>query len=93
MERAMTGVSAKVVRGRIADLLAVDETAALQQVLVPTLVLRATRDRVISKRATRVILENSKSAKMVEFDAPHLLLQTRAAECAEVVVNFMGALE
>jgi pimeloyl-ACP methyl ester carboxylesterase len=69
----------------------VDETAALKEVQVPTLVLRAARDRVVPKRATQVIVENSPDAKLVEVDGPHLLLQTRAAECAEVVVSFLRA--
>jgi pimeloyl-ACP methyl ester carboxylesterase len=87
----MTGVSAEVIRSRIMELMAADETAALRQVFVPVLVLRATRDRVVSRRATQVILRNSPVAKMVEIDGPHLLLQTRAAECAEAVVNFLRA--
>ena len=91
-ERAMTGISAEVIRKRIEELLRVDETVALRQVSVPILVLRAMRDRVISKRATQVILKNSQRAKLVEFDAPHLLLQTRAAECAQVVVGFLQSL-
>jgi pimeloyl-[acyl-carrier protein] methyl ester esterase len=92
-ERAMSGVSAVVIRRRIAELLAVDETAALRQGRVPILVLRAVRDRVISKRATQVIVENSRSAKLVEIDGPHLLLQSRALECAEVVVSFLRAVK
>jgi pimeloyl-[acyl-carrier protein] methyl ester esterase len=91
-ERAMTDVSAEVIRLRIAELLAVDETAALRQIHIPTLVLRAARDRVISRRATQVILKNCPGAKLVEVDAPHLLLQTQAAECGAVVVNFLKAL-
>jgi pimeloyl-ACP methyl ester carboxylesterase len=93
VERAMTGISAEVIRKRIGEILRVDETEALRRVRVPTVVLRAARDRVISKRATQVIFENSMSAKLAEFDAPHLLLQTRAVECAEVVVNFLKALD
>jgi pimeloyl-[acyl-carrier protein] methyl ester esterase len=91
MERAMSGVSADVIRRRIGELLQVDETTALRQVRVPVLVLRATGDRVISRRATRVILQNSPGARLVEIDGPHLLLRTRAVECAEVVVNFLRA--
>jgi pimeloyl-ACP methyl ester carboxylesterase len=93
VERAMSGVSAAVVRRRIAELLAVDETSALRQIGVPILVMRAVGDRVVSRRATEEILKNSPQAKMVEIDGPHLLLQTRAAECAEVVVNFLRALD
>lgn len=92
VERAMSGVSAAVIRCRIAELLTMDETAALRRIRVPTLVLRAVGDRVVSRRATQVILKNSPEAKMVEINGPHLLLQTRATECAEVVVNFLRAL-
>jgi pimeloyl-[acyl-carrier protein] methyl ester esterase len=89
----MTRISAEVIRKRIEEILRVDETAALRQVWVPTLVLRATRDRVISRRVTRVILKHAPKARLVEFDAPHLLLQTRAAESAEVVITFLNALQ
>jgi pimeloyl-ACP methyl ester carboxylesterase len=91
-ERAMSGVSADVIRRRIADLLKVNETAALRQVRVPTLALRAMRDRVISKRASQIIVDNSQSAKLVEIDGPHLLLQSRAAECAAAVINYLRSL-
>jgi pimeloyl-ACP methyl ester carboxylesterase len=88
-ERAMTGVSPAVIRGRIASLLAVDESAALGRIQVPTLVLRALRDRVISLAATQWILKTLPGAQLAEIDGPHLLLQTRAVECAAVVLGFM----
>ena len=91
-ERAMTGVSAEVIRRRIGELLAVDETTALRRLGLPILVLRALRDRVISKRATMVILNNSPEARMLEIDAPHLLLQTRPVESAAAVSHFLREL-
>jgi pimeloyl-ACP methyl ester carboxylesterase len=92
MERAMSGVSAPVIRTRISELLAVDETAALRQVRVPTLVLRAARDRVIPMRSTRIVLKNAPAARLVEIDGPHLLLQTQTAQCATVVTDFLRTL-
>ncbi len=92
MERAMSGVSATVIRQRIAALLAVDETDALKHVGVPTLVLRALADRVIPKAATRRILKTLPQAELVEINAPHLLLQTRPTECAAVVLRFLRGL-
>ena len=89
MQRAMSGVSAAVIRQRIAALLAVDDTHALKQVRVPTLVLRALADRVIPKAATRRILKTLPQAELVEINAPHLLLQTRPKECAAVVLRFL----
>ncbi len=90
-ERAMTGVSPAVIRHRIAALLAVDESAALGAIRLPTLVLRARGDRVISPAATQWILKTLPGARLVEIDGPHLLLQTRSAECAAIVLKFMRA--
>jgi hypothetical protein len=46
---------------------------------------------VISRAATRRILESLAGAQLAEIDGPHLLLQTRPAECAAVVLRFMRA--
>lgn len=89
--RAMTGVSADVIRRRIAELLAVDTGVALGRIRVPALVLRALRDRVISRAATRWILQTLPGTQLAEIDGPHLLLQTRPAECAAVVLEFARA--
>ena len=88
-ERAMAGVSPAVIRHRIAALLAVDESAALRAIRLPTLVLRGRRDRVISWAATRWIVRTLSAARLVEIDGPHLLLQTCPAECAAAVLEFM----
>jgi pimeloyl-[acyl-carrier protein] methyl ester esterase len=93
MERAMSGVSAAVIRQRIAALLAVDETSALERVRMPTLVLRATGDRVIPKAATRRIRSSLPQAQFLEINAPHLLLQTRPEECAAAVLRFLHDLK
>ena len=85
----MAGVATAVVRRRIAELLAVDETAALARISVPTLVLCASRDRVISKAATAKIANGVPHARRVDVDGPHLLLKTRPLECAEAVLAFM----
>jgi len=88
-ERAMASVSAMVIRQRIASLLAVNETAALRQVSLPTLVLCASRDRVVSKAATLTIMHGIAHAQRVDIDGPHLLLQTCPKECAAAVLSFM----
>jgi pimeloyl-[acyl-carrier protein] methyl ester esterase len=89
MERAMSAVSAAVIRQRIAAILRVDETQALRRIKVPTLVLRARGDRVIPGAATRWIARVLPHAQLVEIDAPHLLLQTRPLECAAAVLRFL----
>ena len=88
-QRAMAGVAARVIRRRIEGLLAVDETAALGKISVPTLVLRATRDRVVSQAATMRIMRGIGHARRVDVDGPHLLLMTRPEECADAVLSFV----
>jgi len=88
-ERAIAGVSVAVIRRRIAELMAADETATLKRIRKPTLVMRATRDRVISKRATLEIAHGISGATLAEVDGPHLLLKTRPDECARVVTSFL----
>jgi len=88
-ERAMAGVAANVIRRRIAALLAVDETATLATIAVPTLVLRASRDLVVSKAATDKIMRGIPHARRVDVDGPHLLLKTRPEECAAAVHEFI----
>jgi pimeloyl-ACP methyl ester carboxylesterase len=88
-ERAMAGVATKVIRCRIAALLAVDETATLGKISVPTLVLCATRDRVVSKAATGGLMRGIHHAQRIDIDGPHLLLQTCPQECAAAVLKFI----
>jgi pimeloyl-ACP methyl ester carboxylesterase len=91
-ERAMAGVDTGVIRRRIAALLSVDETAALAKISVPTLVLCATRDRVVSKAASMRIMRGIRHAQRVDVDGPHLLLKTRPQECAAAVLSFIRAI-
>jgi len=92
LERAVADVSATVLRRRIAELLEVDESAALRRVASRTLVLRALRDRVISRATTRHMLDALPYADVADIDGPHLLLQTRPAECAAAVSGFLRSL-
>jgi pimeloyl-ACP methyl ester carboxylesterase len=88
-ERAMAGVDTAVIRCRIAALLSVDETAALAKISMPTLVLCATRDRVVSKAASMRIMRGIRHAQRLDVDGPHLLLKTRPQECAAAVLSFI----
>jgi pimeloyl-ACP methyl ester carboxylesterase len=91
-ERAISGVSGQVVRRRVAALLGVDATAALERVRLPVLVLYAPGDRIVPFSATRLMVSHLPAAKVVAVEGPHLLLQTRAAPCAVEVAAFVRAL-
>jgi pimeloyl-ACP methyl ester carboxylesterase len=88
-DRAIAAVASVVVRHRISALLTVDATAALQCITLPILVLFGKSDRIISRRATDWILQHAGNAEVAGVAGPHLLLQSKADECAVPVLQFM----
>jgi pimeloyl-ACP methyl ester carboxylesterase len=90
--RAMADVAEVVIRQRIAALLAVDESASLARIRLPMLVLQARHDLVVPRAASQRIMMIARHAQWAEIDGPHLLLQTRPAECAATVMNFLQTL-
>jgi pimeloyl-[acyl-carrier protein] methyl ester esterase len=92
VELAAAAVDDVVLRHRIAAVLAVDETIALARIRIPTLILQATDDHVVPRAASEHMLLTLPSAELIEVDGPHLLLQSRPAECAVVILRFLKAL-
>jgi pimeloyl-[acyl-carrier protein] methyl ester esterase len=86
---AMALASPKVLRARVAAVLAMDYRPLLQRIEVPMLYLRAGADRLIPAAASRAILELRPEMELTEFDAPHFLLQTEPHACARAVEKFM----
>jgi len=86
---AMARVSARVLAARVAAILSVDRRAQLARIDVPLLYLRAKADRLVGNSAARAILHALPDAQLVEFDAPHFLLQTEPQACAAVTRAFM----
>jgi pimeloyl-ACP methyl ester carboxylesterase len=89
VSRAMADVAEGVIRHRIAALLAVDASVALAGIRLPLLVLQAGHDWVVPGAATAWMVKIARHAQRIEIEGPHLLLQTRPAECATAVVAFM----
>jgi sigma-B regulation protein RsbQ len=87
--KAMRLVSARALRARVAAILAVDVRTQLARVSMPMLYLRASRDRLVSRGSSLEILGLRPDVELVEFDAPHFLLQTEPAACATAVLDFL----
>ena len=87
---AMAQVSPAVLRARVAAVLGVDYRSLLQRIEVPMLYLRAKADRMIPATAGRALLELRPEVELMEFDAPHFLLQTEPQACARAVEKFMA---
>lgn len=83
-------VSPAVLRVRVHAALSVDQSAALKEINVPLLYLRAREDRVIGKSSSEWVLALSTNAQVIEFEAPHFLLQTLPTEVAQIVSEFIA---
>jgi len=92
LARVMSQVSPSALRARLAAVLAVDVSSKLAAAKVPTLYLRASRDRVIPLAASKLVSELNPQVRVAQFDAPHFLLQTAPVEAAHVVGCFMRGL-
>jgi len=75
-------------RARLRAVLSVDVVEKLASVRVPVLYLRGKSDRVVPRAAWSLIKKSLPSARLVEFDGPHFILQARPVECAEEVTAF-----
>ncbi len=81
-----------VIQRRIHAVLTTDTSPLLSKLTLPMLYLRAQKDRVIYKSSSEHILRLAPQTQLVEFDAPHCLLQARPKETAMAVANFIESI-
>lgn len=84
-------VPADVLRHRAALSLHVDRSACLTHIRVPTLILQAKQDRLVSARVSGALVAGVTGSRLESLDGPHLLLQTRVEACSRLVAGFMDA--
>jgi pimeloyl-ACP methyl ester carboxylesterase len=87
--KAVAQVSSSVVRARLRSVLAVDVSAHLRAATIPTLYLRASRDRVVPAGAARLVSRLKPDTCIAEVEAPHFLLQAAPSEAARLVRAFL----
>jgi len=88
-ERASAVVEKAVIRRRLHAVLTIDVTASLADITLPTLILGATRDRIVPRSAARLLAQLTRHGELAEIDGPHLLLQSRPTESAAAVLRFL----
>jgi pimeloyl-[acyl-carrier protein] methyl ester esterase len=81
-------VSANTLKARLEFVAHVNVSDELRRVAVPILYLRAKRDRVVLRAAGEYIKRVRPDTELVEFDAPHLLLQTIPQDARSAIQNF-----
>jgi pimeloyl-ACP methyl ester carboxylesterase len=91
--KAMAKVSPRTLQARVAAILAVDHSARLRRIEVPILYLQAKRDRLIPRSAFSKMQRLRQDIGLIEFDAPHFLLQTQPQPCAGAVIRFIRSVQ
>lgn len=89
LAEALAQVAGSVLRVRARAALSVDVSASLSRVDVPVLYMRASEDRVVPRSASQQVVYLAPSTELVEFPAPHFLLQVLPSQAACSVREFM----
>ncbi len=92
LKSAIRSTPPDVLRARTRAVLAVDLPAEAMRVKMPALYLQATRDRLIPAAALESVRQIAPQLEVIDVDAPHFLLQTRAHDCAAAIKDFVGTL-
>lgn len=82
-------VAPAALRARACAALSVNVSALLSRINVPVLYLRASEDRVVTRSSSQLVVSLAPDTKVIEFTAPHFLLQVLPSLAASVVANFM----
>lgn len=89
LAESLAEVSPSALRARARAALSADVSATLSRVDVPVLYLRASEDRVVPESASQSVVALAPASKVVEFSAPHFLLQVVPSQAAATVREFM----
>ncbi len=89
LARSLALVAPAVLRARARAVLSIDRVALLSQIGLPVLYLRAGEDRVVSGAACELVRSRLAQTAVVQFPAPHFLLQTMPDLAAAAVMEFV----
>jgi pimeloyl-ACP methyl ester carboxylesterase len=90
LSRALAEVTPAVLAARARAILDVDASAELRACAGPLLYLRATQDRMVPERCSKLLAEQKPDARVVALPGSHLLLQARPTEAWEAIESFLG---
>lgn len=93
LDRALTvieSVPGATVAARLNVLANLQVRALCRNIRTPTLILRATGDRLVSRSLGKQLADSLPGATVRDVDGPHLLLQSRPKECARLIDEFVA---
>jgi pimeloyl-[acyl-carrier protein] methyl ester esterase len=86
---ASRSLSASTIQRRLQVLADIDMRSLLPRISVPVLYLQSMRDRIVGVRLSRALTGLLPKVTVRQFEGPHLLLQSRPAECAAAIGGFL----
>jgi pimeloyl-[acyl-carrier protein] methyl ester esterase len=90
---ATKSLSHDVIRKRIEEVMDVDVSEELSQVVIPSMYLRASHDRVVPRSASELISSILPDIQIKTLDGPHFILQAAPVESGEMIAEFMREVE
>jgi len=93
LTRSLALVAPTVLKARAREALSVDVSDLLSGITIPVLYLRAREDRVVPRTSSELIVSQLPKTEVVEFPAPHFLLQTLPTPAASTVLEFVKQTE
>ena len=85
---AMSAVAPAAWRARLRAVLSANAEDKLRSVRAPVLYLRGASDRMVPRSAWTLVKKLCPSARLVELEGPHFLLETKPVESAAQVMAF-----
>jgi pimeloyl-ACP methyl ester carboxylesterase len=85
----LSRVSRGALLARMRAIRRVDVRALVEEIDVPILVLRASRDLMVPRTAAEGLVRAARNARLADLDGPHFLLQAAPVESAEALGRFV----
>jgi pimeloyl-[acyl-carrier protein] methyl ester esterase len=82
-------VRSDVLAFRLREILAVDVADVFASNKVPTLYIRGRRDQLVRGRVVNHLSRLRPDLERIDFDAPHFVLQSKPAEAAAAIADFV----
>lgn len=92
LQRSIASVTPSVLAARVREVLNHTATARPEFAHLPALYLRGTQDRLVGKAAVAGIATILPQLRVVDIEAPHLVLQRAPVEAARAIVEFVDGL-
>ena len=93
MQDLLRIIDPNVVAFRLREVVKVDATAALANCPVPLFYLNATEDRILGKKALRVLADERPDMTVFHVPGPHLLLQASPDLCARNIESALNCVD